>query len=156
MFVLSSRAFPSSPLRINPWLEGRMMIHHLSLSLFLSLSLSISLSLGTIRISKSKCHITFHPIGKESERARGKQTLIITICSIKRKENFFFSLFFFRVLKRARVFLAREQKNSGKKFFFLLNMKFCFMKHLFYTALEETMSVARVKQLLTSGGSSLF
>jgi hypothetical protein len=31
-------------------------------------------------------------------------------------------------------------------------MKFCFMKRLFYTALEETMSVARVKRLLTSGG----
>jgi hypothetical protein len=41
-------------------------------------------------------------------------------------------------------------------FFFLLNMKFCFMERLFYTALEETMSVACVKQLLTSGGSSLF
>jgi hypothetical protein len=30
-----------------------------------------------------------------------------------------------------------------KSFFFLSDMKFCFMKRLFYTALEETMSVAR-------------
>jgi hypothetical protein len=42
--------------------------------------------------------------------------LTITICSIKRKEN---------------------------SFFFLSDMKFCFMKRLFYTALEETMSVAQ-------------
>jgi hypothetical protein len=40
----------------------------------------------------------------------------ITICLIKRKEN---------------------------SFFFLSNMKFCFMKRLFYTTLEETMSVAQ-------------
>jgi hypothetical protein len=31
-------------------------------------------------------------------------------------------------------------------------MKFCFMKRLFYTALVETMSVVRVKRLLTSEG----
>ena len=30
-----------------------------------------------------------------------------------------------------------------KSFFFLSDMKFCFMKRLFYTTLEETMSVAR-------------
>jgi hypothetical protein len=30
-----------------------------------------------------------------------------------------------------------------KSFFFLSNMKFCFMKRLFNTALEETISVAR-------------
>jgi hypothetical protein len=30
-----------------------------------------------------------------------------------------------------------------KSFFFLLDMKICFMKRLFYTAVEETMSVAR-------------
>jgi hypothetical protein len=53
-----------------------------------------------------------------------------------------------------QLFLAREQKTVEKSFFFLWNMKFCFMKRLFYTALEETMSVAGVKQLLTSGGSS--
>jgi hypothetical protein len=61
----------------------------------------------------------------------GKFTLL-TICSIKRKENFF-SLVFFRVLKRA----------VEKSFFFLSDMKFCFMKRLFYIALEETISVAR-------------
>jgi hypothetical protein len=71
---------------------------------------------------------------------------IITICSIKRKENFFFTVFF----------LHENKKTVEKSLFFLLNMKFCFMKRLFYTALEEIMSVARVKRLLTSGGSSLF
>jgi hypothetical protein len=30
-----------------------------------------------------------------------------------------------------------------KSFFFLSDMKFCFMKPFFHTALEETMSVAR-------------
>jgi hypothetical protein len=30
-----------------------------------------------------------------------------------------------------------------KSFFFLSDMKFCFLKRLFFTALEETMSVAR-------------
>jgi hypothetical protein len=46
----------------------------------------------------------------------GSKSKGITICSIKRKE---------------------------KSFFFLSDMKFCFMKRLFYTALEENMSVAR-------------
>jgi hypothetical protein len=69
----------------------------------------------------------------------------ITICSIKRKENFF-SLFF----------LAQEQKNSGIFFsFFLSDMKFCFMKGLFFTALEETMSVASQKKSAVVAGPVL-
>jgi hypothetical protein len=58
----------------------------------------------------------------------------ITICSIKRKKNFF-SLFFFSSAKNSCFItsapLAREQKNSGKQFFILSDMKFCFMKRLF-------------------------
>jgi hypothetical protein len=34
-----------------------------------------------------------------------------------------------------------------KSVFFLSDMKFCFMKRLFYTALEETMSVARSESI---------
>jgi hypothetical protein len=41
-------------------------------------------------------------------------------------------------------FLARKQKCSGKKFFlFFSGMNFCFLKRLFYTVQEETMSVAQ-------------
>jgi hypothetical protein len=55
----------------------------------------------------------------------------ITICSIKRKENFF-SLFF----------LAREQKNSGNKFFLFIEHEVLFYETPFYTVLEETRSLA--------------
>jgi hypothetical protein len=42
-----------------------------------------------------------------------------------------------------------------KSFFFLSNMKFCFMKRLFYTALEESMSVASQKKSAVVAGRVL-
>jgi hypothetical protein len=45
-----------------------------------------------------------------------QEPALITICSIKRKE---------------------------KSFFFFSNIKFCFMKRLFYTAFDKSRSVAR-------------
>ena len=107
----------------------------------------------------------------------------ITICLIKRKENFF-SLFFFRVLKRAvlarvrrvegggtsaktALFSTREKNPVLKSFFFLSNMQFCFMKRLFYNAFDQSMSVAqsessaavvagRVLNFGTKEGTTLF
>jgi hypothetical protein len=45
----------------------------------------------------------------------------------KKKGKLFFTGFF----------LAREQKTVEKSFFFLSNMKFCFMKRPFYTAFDD-------------------
>jgi hypothetical protein len=49
------------------------------------------------------------------------------------------------VLASGRSLFLHENKKTAveKSCFFLLDMKFCFMKRLFYTALEESMSVAR-------------
>jgi hypothetical protein len=44
------------------------------------------------------------------------------------------------------TFFDENKKTVEKSFFFLSNMKFCFMKRLFYTALEETMSMASQKK----------
>jgi hypothetical protein len=81
---------------------------------------------------------------------------VITICSIKRKENFF-SLLFFRVRKRAvlslvppplhpalvikQLFLAREQKNSRKKFFLFIEHAVLFYETPFLHHVRQTMSV---------------
>jgi hypothetical protein len=85
----------------------------------------------------------------------------------KKKEKLFFTVFF-QLLKRAvlsgvrrveggghKLFLAREQKDSGKKFFLLWDMKFCFMKRFFYTALEETRSVGSQKKSAVVAGRVL-
>jgi hypothetical protein len=82
--------------------------------------------------------------------------MTITICSIKRKENFF-SLVFFSSAKRAvlsrlrRVeggarFLAREQKKSGKKFFLFIGHEV-----LFY----ETPFLHGARQIYVCGGTAL-
>jgi hypothetical protein len=63
---------------------------------------------------------------------------------MKRKENFF-SLFFF----------STRTKKQWKKFFLLSDMKFCFMKRLFYTALEETRSVGSQKKSAVVAGRVL-
>jgi hypothetical protein len=56
----------------------------------------------------------------EYKRARGfAEEKNITICSIKRKENFF------------SLFLAREQKNSGKKFFLFMGHEVLFYETSF-------------------------
>jgi hypothetical protein len=80
----------------------------------------------------------------------------------KKKGKLFFTVFF-RVLKRAVLSRVRRVEGGGhenkktveKSFFFLSNMKFCFMKHLFYTALEESMSVASQKKSAVVAGRVL-
>jgi hypothetical protein len=87
-----------------------------------------------------------------------------------RKENFF-SLVFSRVLKRVppppppgalvikQLFLAREQKNSGKKFFLFIGHEVLFYEKPFlYRARRNYVCGAIRKQsedVSSSGGSSL-
>jgi hypothetical protein len=59
-----------------------------------------------------------------------------------KKKGKLFSLFFFPSAKTA-LFSTREKKPVEKSFFFLSNMQFCFMKRLFYTAFDQSMSVAQ-------------
>jgi hypothetical protein len=53
------------------------------------------------------------------------------------------------------LFSTRTKKTVEKSFSFLSDMKFCFMKRLFYTALEETMSVASQKKSAVVAGQVL-
>jgi hypothetical protein len=62
----------------------------------------------------------------------------MTICSIKKEENLFHANFIFRVDQRD-ISLIHEKINECEKGFFLLNMKFCFLKWVFYSFLSEPM-----------------
>jgi hypothetical protein len=89
----------------------------------------------------------------------------------QRVNNYLFDkkkgLVFFRVLKRApphstrrtrdktALFSTRTKKTVEKSFFILSDLKFCFMKRLFYTTLEETMSVASQKKSAVVAGRVL-
>jgi hypothetical protein len=54
-----------------------------------------------------------------------------------------------------QLFLAREQKNSGKRFFLFIGHEVLFYETPFYTALEETMSVASQKKSAVVAGQVL-
>jgi hypothetical protein len=60
----------------------------------------------------------------------------------KKKGKLFFTVFIF----------STRTKKQWKKFFLLSDMKFCFMKRLFYTTLEETRSVGSQKKSAVVAG----
>jgi hypothetical protein len=103
--------------------------------------------------------------------SRNEQNKLITICSIKRKENFF-SLVFFRVLKRAVLARVRRVEGGGtsaKTALFSTRTKkqwkkvFSFFEHavLFYETpfLHRAGTIylcGQSEEVSSSGGSSLF
>jgi hypothetical protein len=119
MFVLSSRAFPSSPLRINPWLEGRMMIHHLSLSLSLSISLYLSLSRHNSYIEIEMPHHISSDRQRERESQRKTNADYNYLFDKKKGKLLFFTVFFSSAKKGTSLFSTRTKKQWKKVFLFI-------------------------------------